>query len=82
MNAKKLVTLLLVAVLALSLAACGTENNDKMGDMGGNGSAMTGEPKTAEEALALHKELLERETRSCRKMPNSGRRCSWRPIRA
>ena len=27
----------------------------------GNGSAMTGEPKTAEEALALHKELLERE---------------------
>ena len=61
MNAKKLVTLLLVAVLALSLAACGTENNDKMGDMGGNGSAMTGEPKTAEEALALHKELLERE---------------------
>ena len=61
MNAKKLVTLLLVAVLALSLAACCTENNDKMGDMGGNGSAMTGEPKTAEEALALHKELLEQE---------------------
>ena len=61
MNAKKLATLLLVAVLALSLAACGTKNNDKMGDMGGNGSAMTGEPKNAEEALALHKELLERE---------------------
>ena len=58
MNAKKLVTLLLVAVLALSLAACGTENNDKMGDMGGNGSAMTGEPKNAEEALAMHKELM------------------------
>ena len=37
------------------------KNNDKMGDMSGNGSAMTGEPKTAEEALALHKELLERE---------------------
>ena len=32
-----------------------------MGDMSGNGSAMTGEPKTAEEALALHKELMERE---------------------
>ena len=61
MNAKKLVTLLLVAVLALSLAACGTENNDKMGDMGGNGSAMTGEPKTAEEALAMHKELMAQE---------------------
>ena len=61
MNAKKLVTLLLVAVLALSLAACGTENNDKMGDMGSNGSAMTGEPKNAEEALAMHKELMAQE---------------------
>ena len=61
MNAKKLVTLLLVVVLALSLAACGTENNDKMGDMGGNGSAMTGEPKNAEEALAMHKELMAQE---------------------
>ncbi len=61
MNAKKLVTLLLVAVLALSLAACGTENNDKMGDMGGNGSAMTGEPKNAEEALAMHQELMAQE---------------------
>ena len=61
MNAKKLVTLLLVAVLAFSLAACGTENNDKMGDMGGNGSAMTGEPKNAEEALAMHKELMAQE---------------------
>ena len=61
MNAKKLVTLLLVAVLALSLAACGTENNDKMGDMGGNCSAMTGEPKNAEEALAMHKELMAQE---------------------
>ena len=61
MNAKKLVTLLLVAVLALSLAACGTENNDKTGDMGGNGSAMTGEPKNAEEALAMHKELMAQE---------------------
>ena len=61
MNAKKLVTLLLVAVLALSLAACGTETNDTMGDMGGNGSAMTGEPKNAEEALAMHKELMAQE---------------------
>ena len=48
-------------MLALSLAACGTENNDKMGDMGGNGSAMTGEPKNAEEALAMHKELMAQE---------------------
>ena len=58
---KKLSSLLLACAMLLALAACGTKNNDKMGDMSGNGSAMTGEPKTAEEALALHKELLERE---------------------
>ena len=58
---KKLSSLLLACAMLLALAACGTKNNDKMGDMSGNGSAMTGEPKTAEEALALHKELLEQE---------------------
>ena len=58
---KKLSSLLLACAMLLALAACGMKNNDKMGDMSGNGSAMTGEPKTAEEALALHKELLERE---------------------
>ena len=61
MNAKKILALLLGAMMLLSLAACGTKDNDKQADMSGDGSAMTGEPKTAEEALALHKELLERE---------------------
>ena len=61
MNAKKILALLLGAMLLLSLAACGAKDNDKQADMSGDGSAMTGEPKTAEEALALHKELLERE---------------------
>ncbi len=61
MNMKRIFTLALAVLMVLALAACGTKNNDKMGDMSGNGSAMTGEPKTAEEALALHKELLERE---------------------
>ena len=61
MNVKKILALMLCAMMLLSLAACGMKNNDKMGDMSGNGSAMTGEPKNAEEALALHKELLERE---------------------
>lgn len=46
---------------AAFLAACGAKGNDKQADMSGDSSAMTGEPKTAEEALALHKELLERE---------------------
>ncbi len=61
MNAKKILALLLGAMMLLSLAACGAKGNDKQADMSGDGSAMTGEPKTAEEALALHKELLERE---------------------
>ena len=61
MNAKKILALLLCAMMLLSLAACGAKDNDKQADMSGDGSAMTGEPKTAEEALALHKELLERE---------------------
>ena len=61
MNAKKILALLLGAMMLLSLAACGAKDNDKQADMSGDSSAMTGEPKTAEEALTLHKELLERE---------------------
>ena len=61
MTAKKILALLLGAMMLLALAACGAKDNDKQADMSGDGSAMTGEPKTAEEALALHKELLERE---------------------
>ena len=61
MNAKKILALILGAMMLLALAACGAKDNDKQADMSGDGSAMTGEPKTAEEALALHKELLERE---------------------
>ena len=61
MNAKKILALMLCAMMLLSLAACGAKGNDKQADMSGDSSAMTGEPKNAEEALALHKELLERE---------------------
>ena len=58
MNMKRIFALAFAVLMVLALAACGMKNNDKMS---GNGSAMTGEPKNAEEALALHKELLERE---------------------
>ena len=61
MNRKRIFALTFAVLMVLALAACGTKNNDKMGAMSGNGSAMTGEPKNAEEALALHKELLEQE---------------------
>ena len=61
MNRKRIFALAFAVLMVLALSACGTKNNDKMGYMSDNGSAMTGEPKNDEEALALHKELLERE---------------------
>ena len=61
MNRKRIFALAFAVLMVLSLAACGTRDNDKMANGSGNGSAMTGEPKNAEEALALHKELLEQE---------------------
>ena len=61
MNRKRIFALTFAVLMVLALSACGTKNNDKMGYMSDNGSAMTGEPKNDEEALALHKELLERE---------------------
>ena len=61
MNAKKILALLLGAMMLLALAACGAKDNDKQADMSGDSSAMTGEPKTAEEALAMHKELMAQE---------------------
>jgi thiol-disulfide isomerase/thioredoxin len=61
MNRKRIFTLAFAVLMLLALAACGTKNNDKMGDMSGNGSAMTGEAKNAEEALAMHKELMAQE---------------------
>ena len=61
MNMKRIFALAFAVLMVLALAACGAKDNGKQADMSGDGSAMTGEPKTAEEALALHKELLERE---------------------
>ena len=54
MNTKKLMTWLLAVVLVLSLAACGAKGGDHMG-------GMDNEPKNAEEAAAMHKELTAQE---------------------
>ena len=54
MNTKKLMTLLLAVVMVLSLAACGAKGGDHM-------DGMDNEPKTAEEAAAMHKELTAQE---------------------
>ena len=61
MNAKKILALLLGAMLLLSLAACGAKDDNKTAEMNGNDTEMAGEAKNAEEALTVHKELLERE---------------------
>ena len=53
MNAKKIITLLLAAVLVLSLAACGT----KPAENGGG----DGEPQTIEEARTLYDQLVAQE---------------------
>ena len=82
MNSKRIFALALAVLMVLALAACGTKNNDKMGDMSGNGSAMTGEPKNAEEALALHRSCWSGRTRSCRKIPSCGKRSLCRLTRA
>ncbi len=61
MKLKKIAALLLAALMVLSLLACGAKDGGKAADMNGNDTQMTGEPKNAEEALALHKKLLEQE---------------------
>ena len=54
MKFQKFTALLLAVLLVLSLAACGTKGGDKM-------DGMSSEPKNAEEAVALHKKLMEQE---------------------
>ena len=61
MKFQKFTALLLAVLLVLSLAACGTKDNEKKVDISSNDFAMTDEQKNAEEALALHKKLMEQE---------------------
>ena len=53
-TAGRILALLLTALMVLSLAACGTKGGDKM-------DGMSSEPKNAEEAVAMHKELMAQE---------------------
>ena len=54
MNVKKIITLLLAALLVLSLAACGKKGNADM-------TKPDGEPKNAQEAAAMYKDLMDQE---------------------
>lgn len=53
-TAGRLLALLLLALMVLSLAACGAKGGDKM-------DGMSNEPKNAEEAAAMHKDLMAQE---------------------
>ena len=53
-TAGRLLALLLFALMMLSLTACGTKNGDKA-------DGMSSEPKNAEEAVAMHKDLMAQE---------------------
>ena len=53
-TAGRLLALLLLALMMLSLAACGTKNGDKT-------DGMSSEPKNAEEAVAMHQDLMAQE---------------------
>ena len=54
MNVKKIITLLLAALLVLSLAACGKKGNADM-------TKPDSEPKNAQEAAAMYKALMDQE---------------------
>mgnify|MGYP002580401774 CR=1 FL=1 len=54
MNVKKIITLLLAALLVLSLAACGKQGSDDT-------TKPDGEPKNAQEAAAMYKALMDQE---------------------
>ena len=53
-TAGRLLALLLLALMMLSLTACGTKSGDKADEM-------NSEPKNAEEAVAMHKDLMAQE---------------------
>ena len=53
-TAGRLLALLLLALMMLSLTACGTKHGDKA-------DGMSSEPKNAEEAVAMHKDLMAQE---------------------
>ena len=53
-TAGRILALLLTALMVLSLAACATKGGHKM-------DGMSSEPKNAEEAVAMHKELMAQE---------------------
>lgn len=64
MKAKKILTLLIAALLVLSLAACGAGKESKKDDSGKKAEIavlMAAEPTTADEAAELHQKLMEQE---------------------
>ena len=64
MKTKKILTLLIAALLVLSLAACGAGKESKKDDSGKKAeiaALLAAEPATADEAAELHQKLMEQE---------------------
>ena len=64
MKTKKILTLLIAALLVLSLAACGAGKESKKDDSGKKAeiaARLAAEPATADEAAELHQKLMEQE---------------------
>ena len=59
-TASRLLALLLIALMVLSLAACGKKGGDKADEMSSEPKNVS-EPKNAEEAAAMYKDLMEQE---------------------
>ena len=74
MKMKKLTALLLATLMVLSLAACGAKGDSK--------TENSGDTAQTEEAAATHKSLMDRVTRSCRRIRSFGKRSFWRRTRA
>ena len=70
--ASRSLVLLLTVLLALSLTACNAKGGEKMDNMGGGMSAMMDEPKNAEEATAMLKELTAEVKELLSKNPGAG----------
>lgn len=84
MKLSKITALLMVPVLALSLAACSAPKSDANNTASGDtqiAELIAQKPSSAEEATELFQQLLQRRTRSLRAIALCGKRCSLRPTK-
>lgn len=84
MKLSKIAALLMLPVLALTLAACSAPKGDAKDAASGDAQIaelVAQKPSSAEEAAELYQQLLQRKTRSLRAITPYGKRCSLRPTK-